>query len=121
MIKKNYLYYKSLFFTIIYYELQCLLFTYIHMLTLLRIMFNFYIFFFFPGNPSMNDKKKKTLVTADDSGKLKMFRWPCIEKGSPFSVESGHASHVTCVRWNSDCKWVVSTEVVMIVVYFNGN
>ena len=57
----------------------------------------------------MNDKKKKTLVTADDSGKLKMFRWPCIEKGSPFSVESGHASHVTCVRWNSDCKWVVST------------
>ena len=59
----------------------------------------------------MNDKskKKKTLITADDSGKLKMFRWPCIEKGSPFSVESGHASHVTNVRWNSNSKWVVST------------
>jgi microtubule-associated protein-like 6 len=63
------------------------------------------------GSPSMNDKskKKKTLITADDSGKLKMFRWPCIEKGSPFSVESGHASHVTNVRWNSNSKWVVST------------
>jgi WD40 repeat protein len=63
------------------------------------------------GSPSMHDKskKKKTLITADDSGKLKMFRWPCIEKGSPFSVESGHASHVTNVRWNANSKWVVST------------
>ena len=61
------------------------------------------------GPPSMNDKSKKTLITADDSGKLKMFRWPCIEKGSPFSVESGHASHVTNVRWNSNNEWVVST------------
>ena len=64
------------------------------------------------GSPSMNDrgnKKKKTLITADDSGKLKMFRWPCIEKGSPFSVESGHASHVTNVRWSSDTQWVIST------------
>ena len=54
-------------------------------------------------------EKNRTLITADDSGKLKMFRYPCIEKGAPFSVESGHSSHVTNVRWSCDNNWVVST------------
>jgi microtubule-associated protein-like 6 len=54
-------------------------------------------------------KISRTLITADDSGMLKMFRYPCIEKGAPFAVESGHSSHVTNVRWSCDNEWVVST------------
>ena len=58
---------------------------------------------------SSDKKGPRTIITADDSGLLKMFRYPCTAKGAPYAVESGHSSHVTNVRWSCDNKWVVST------------
>ena len=54
------------------------------------------------------DEHASVIVTADDFGKLKLFRFPCIEKGSSFLKEHGHSSHVTNVRWSFDGKSVVS-------------
>jgi len=43
----------------------------------------------------------KLLATADDSGKVKLFRFPCISKDSKGHVYEGHSSHVTNVRWST--------------------
>eukprot|EP01041_Mallomonas_annulata_P001002 gene1002-1969_t len=42
------------------------------------------------------------LVTADDFGKVKLFRYPCVTEKSMFKEFSGHSSHVTNVRWTLD-------------------
>ena len=61
---------------------------------------------------------KDILITSDDFGKLKLFRYPCLEPGASYGQESGHSSHVTNVRWMSGVgeddvvlpdKYVIST------------
>ncbi|CAM9091671.1 unnamed protein product, partial [Phaeothamnion confervicola] len=41
------------------------------------------------------------VATADDFGRVKLFRWPCVEKGARCVEYCGHSSHVTNVRWLS--------------------
>lgn len=49
------------------------------------------------------------LASADDFGKLKLFRYPCIIERSNFVQFSGHSSHVTNVRWGPSDEWLVTT------------
>ncbi|XP_061843886.1 echinoderm microtubule-associated protein-like 6 isoform X4 [Nerophis lumbriciformis] len=49
------------------------------------------------------------LVTGDDLGLVKLFRFPCLKKGAKFKKYIGHSAHVTNVRWSKDLQWVVST------------
>jgi len=55
------------------------------------------------------DKKSKVLVTADDFGKLKLFRYPCAIEKASFKKFIGHSSHVTCVRFTHNDAYVIST------------
>lgn len=42
----------------------------------------------------------KLLATADDFGKVRLFRYPCVQEGSKYVAScDAHSSHVTCVRW----------------------
>lgn len=51
-----------------------------------------------------------TLVaTADDFGKVKLFRYPCVEKGSGCLEYRGHSSHVTNMRWTAFDECLIST------------
>jgi microtubule-associated protein-like 6 len=64
------------------------------------------------------------LVTADDFGKLKLFRYPCLEPGAAFGQETGHSSHVTNVRWMSSKEGIAGKEEVIkdkYVVSTGGN
>ncbi|XP_076879607.1 echinoderm microtubule-associated protein-like 6 isoform X2 [Brachyhypopomus gauderio] len=49
------------------------------------------------------------LVTGDDFGLVKLFRFPCVKKAAKFKKYIGHSAHVTNVRWSHDLQWVVST------------
>ncbi|XP_042240211.1 echinoderm microtubule-associated protein-like 6 isoform X2 [Homarus americanus] len=48
------------------------------------------------------------MVTGDDYGLVKLFRFPCPKKGSKGRSVVGHSAHVTNVRWTSDSEYVVS-------------
>ncbi|KAL8169064.1 UNVERIFIED_CONTAM: Echinoderm microtubule-associated protein-like 5 [Gekko kuhli] len=50
----------------------------------------------------------QVLVTADDYGIVKLFRYPCLRKGAKFKKYLGHSAHVTNVRWSHDYQWVIS-------------
>jgi len=43
--------------------------------------------------------KQDLLATVDDSGLLKIFRYPAVRDGSKFLQFEGHSSHATNVRW----------------------
>ncbi|XP_053730292.1 echinoderm microtubule-associated protein-like 6 isoform X1 [Synchiropus splendidus] len=49
------------------------------------------------------------VVTGDDCGLVKLFRFPCLRKGAKFKKYIGHSAHVTNVRWSHDLQWVLST------------
>ncbi|KAG9260088.1 echinoderm microtubule-associated protein-like 6 isoform X4 [Astyanax mexicanus] len=49
------------------------------------------------------------LVTGDDFGLVKLFRFPCLKKGAKFKKYVGHSAHVTNVRWSHDHQWVLTT------------
>ncbi|XP_075781606.1 echinoderm microtubule-associated protein-like 6 isoform X3 [Pelodiscus sinensis] len=49
------------------------------------------------------------LVTGDDFGFVKLFKFPCLKKGAKFRKYAGHSAHVTNVRWSHDFQWVLST------------
>lgn len=76
------------------------------------------------------------LVTGDDLGLVKLFRFPCLRKGWRLSLVSffmfslserlfssvicslqgakfrkyiGHSAHVTNIRWSHDLQWVLTT------------
>ncbi|XP_039593751.1 echinoderm microtubule-associated protein-like 6 isoform X2 [Polypterus senegalus] len=49
------------------------------------------------------------LVTGDDFGLVKLFRFPCLKKGAKFRKYVGHSAHVTNVRWSHDLQWALST------------
>nr|XP_035941418.1 echinoderm microtubule-associated protein-like 5 isoform X1 [Halichoerus grypus] len=50
----------------------------------------------------------QVLVTADDYGIIKLFRYPCLRKGAKFKKYIGHSAHITNVRWSHDYQWVIS-------------
>ncbi|KAM4599415.1 echinoderm microtubule-associated protein-like 6 isoform 3-T3 [Fundulus diaphanus] len=49
------------------------------------------------------------LVTGDDLGLVKLYRFPCLRKGAKFRKYIGHSAHVTNVRWSSDQQYVLTT------------
>ncbi|KAF1375383.1 hypothetical protein PFLUV_G00219460 [Perca fluviatilis] len=49
------------------------------------------------------------LVTGDDLGLVKLFRFPSLRKGAKFKKYIGHSAHVTNVRWSHDLQWVLTT------------
>ena len=54
------------------------------------------------------DKTKQYLVTSDDYGKVKLFRYPSPIERAAFLQYNGHSSHVTCVRFMNDNRHVIS-------------
>jgi microtubule-associated protein-like 6 len=52
------------------------------------------------------------MVTLDDLAASRLtchsFRYPCVEKGAMFQCYRGHSSHVTCVRFTNDHRFLVS-------------
>ncbi|XP_016101621.1 echinoderm microtubule-associated protein-like 5 [Sinocyclocheilus grahami] len=50
----------------------------------------------------------QVLVTADDYGLVKLFRYPCVRKGAKFKKYLGHSAHITNVRWSHDYQWVIT-------------
>ena len=48
------------------------------------------------------------LVTADDNGMIKQFRYPCIEEGSKYHEYRGHSSHVTNISYSRSDEYIVS-------------
>lgn len=52
--------------------------------------------------------KRDLLVTADDYGKVNLFRYPCLP-GNPKLSFSAHSSHVVSVKFTADDKYVIST------------
>lgn len=49
------------------------------------------------------------LASADDFGRVRVLRYPCVEPNSAFNEYSGHSSHVTCVRWTARDTHLIST------------
>ncbi|ETW03494.1 hypothetical protein, variant [Aphanomyces invadans] len=49
------------------------------------------------------------LATADDFGKVKVFRYPCVKKYAGFLDFLGHSSHVTNIRWSAADQFLLST------------
>lgn len=48
------------------------------------------------------------LATADDFSFVKLFNGPVLADDAPYRCYRGHASHVTCVRFTSDDRRVIS-------------
>ncbi|MEQ2185713.1 Echinoderm microtubule-associated protein-like 6, partial [Goodea atripinnis] len=49
------------------------------------------------------------LVSGGDLGLVKLYRFPCLRKGTKFKKYIGHSAHVTNVRWSSDLQCVLTT------------
>ena len=53
--------------------------------------------------------EKGLIATGDDFGLVKLFRFPCVKRGSKCRKYNGHSAHVTNIVWTSDNKTVLST------------
>ena len=53
-------------------------------------------------------KSGNLIVTADDFGRVKLHRYPCVTRGAGYNEYVGHSSHVTNARWSSDDEYVVT-------------
>jgi microtubule-associated protein-like 6 len=60
-------------------------------------------------NSCVRSANHDVLLTADDWGKVNMFRYPVVVKGQASKSFTGHSSHVTNVRFSSQDRFVVST------------
>ena len=49
------------------------------------------------------------VVTGDDFGKVKLFRFPCTKRGTKFREYTGHSHHVTNVRFSADETRIITT------------
>lgn len=52
---------------------------------------------------------QKVLATADDSGKVKLFRYPCTKPKAGFKEHRGHSAHVTRAVFSASDKYLVTT------------
>jgi microtubule-associated protein-like 6 len=59
-------------------------------------------------NAVARDPSGRLLATADDFGHVRVFNYPCIDKGSEFVLGKGHSSHVTNVRFSADGNWLLT-------------
>ena len=50
----------------------------------------------------------RVLATSDDHGLVKVFRYPCLTKGSEAVVGRGHSSHVTHVKFDMEDRHLIS-------------
>ena len=50
----------------------------------------------------------KVLATADDFGFVKLFRYPCPVEKANYHKYNGHSSHVTKVRFHTQCQYLIS-------------
>ena len=48
------------------------------------------------------------LAVGDDRGRIRLFRWPCIDRGSAHHTDRGHASHLTCLKFCQDTSKLLS-------------
>jgi len=51
-------------------------------------------------NACHRSNSKELVATTDEMGSIKIFNYPCLEKGAKFVQGQGHSSHVTNVRFN---------------------
>jgi WD40 repeat protein len=58
---------------------------------------------------TQDSNKYPLLATADDEGKVRVYRWPVLRKNAGVVTGDGHSSHVTNVRFLGDDDWCVST------------
>ena len=59
-------------------------------------------------NSVCRSNSQRLLATAEDSGKVKLFRYPCVTEGADANEYSGHSSHVTKVKFTANDRNVVS-------------
>ncbi|GMF47257.1 unnamed protein product [Phytophthora fragariaefolia] len=59
-------------------------------------------------NAVARNLREDLLVTSDDFGLVKLYRYPCVAKNASSLDHRGHSSHVTNVRWSHDDSYVVS-------------
>ena len=52
---------------------------------------------------------RNILATADDFGKVKLFKYPCVVENASCNSYMGHSSHVTKIKFTNNDKYVVST------------
>ncbi|CAM9362515.1 unnamed protein product [Choristocarpus tenellus] len=51
---------------------------------------------------------KSLMVTADEAGVIRLYRYPVLSKQAEFQAVSGHAGGVACIRFSADSTHVVS-------------
>ena len=56
-----------------------------------------------------NNGERELVVTSDDFGTVKIFRYPCIIPNADCKAYHGHSSHVTNIAFSADDRWVVSS------------
>ncbi len=52
---------------------------------------------------------RRIIATADDFGKVKLFKYPCVVEKACHSAYMGHSSHVTKVKFTKDDKYLITT------------
>jgi hypothetical protein len=55
-------------------------------------------------NATTTNSSGRVTATADDNGRVKLFRSPCTVKGAAFREYCGHSSHVTNCRFVNSSK-----------------
>ena len=55
-----------------------------------------------------NTGSRELIVTSDDFGKVKLFRYPCIVPRADHRPYGGHSSHVTNVEFTYNDHWLIS-------------
>ena len=60
-------------------------------------------------NAVCRSRTSHLLATGDDFGKVKLFRYPCIDDNAESLVYHGHSSHVTNIKWSYLDSYLVST------------
>jgi hypothetical protein len=51
-------------------------------------------------NSTCRSNSRNTLATADDFGKVKLFKYPCCVEKAAYKEYMGHSSHVTKVKFS---------------------
>lgn len=78
-------------------------------------LFGFPVQGIFPGvdftdvNSTSRNSTEKLIASAEDTGMVKLFKYPCTEERASSKEYAGHSSHVTKVRFSSGDNYVVST------------
>jgi len=60
-------------------------------------------------NSTCRSNSRTVLATADDFGKVKLFKYPCVIEHASSKEHMGHSSHVTKVKFSAGDNYVVST------------